>query len=401
MMLRSGRNKAQFAALLVPGIAVFALFTVYPIVKLFVMSFLRWDLGSVFQRSFAGLENYKAVLSDETFFVAFENTLLYTLVTVPGQMALGLLAAVLIHSIPRFRVTFRVIYYIPVITSWVIVSLVFRYIFNTEGMLNYFLCNVLHLTKDYVPWLNTRWGGLTVAMLLGIWKGVGWNLVVFLAALQSVPAELYEAADVDGCTGWKKFWYITLPSIRPTILFALVMLTIGGFNVFTSIKMITDGKPMHQTDTVLTWMYYKAFSTGEFGYAAALSFIVAVTLMVLAFLQFRAMKRQNGLGRGENEKQKKTLESGAPVYPPASGRRGVGHADDLYAVHLAPAERRALRVSAALLPQAQRDHAGKLPVHFRAGEILPEFSQQRHCGPRYDRPCGDHCHGAGVLSGTL
>ena len=179
MMLRSGRNKAQFAALLVPGIIVFALFTVYPIVKLFVMSFLRWDLGSVFQKSFAGFENYKAVLSDETFFIAFENTLIYTLVTVPGQMALGLLAAVLIHSIPRFQVTFRVIYYIPVITSWVIVSLVFRYIFNTEGMLNYFLCNVLHLTKDYVPWLNTRWGGLTVAMLLGIWKGVGWNLVVF------------------------------------------------------------------------------------------------------------------------------------------------------------------------------------------------------------------------------
>ena len=103
MMLRSGRNKAQFAALLVPGIIVFALFTVYPIVKLFVMSFLRWDLGSVFQKSFAGLENYKAVLSDETFFIAFENTLIYTLVTVPGQMALGLLAAVLIHSIPAFR----------------------------------------------------------------------------------------------------------------------------------------------------------------------------------------------------------------------------------------------------------------------------------------------------------
>ena len=265
MMLRSGRNKAQFAALLVPGIIVFALFTVYPIVKLFVMSFLRWDLGSVFQKSFAGLENYKAVLSDETFFVAFENTLIYTLVTVPGQMALGLLAAVLIHSIPRFQVTFRVIYYIPVITSWVIVSLVFRYIFNTEGMLNYFLCNVLHLTKDYVPWLNTRWGGLTVAMLLGIWKGVGWNLVVFLAALQSVPQELYESASIDGCGPFARFFYITLPSIKPTILFALVMLTIGGFNVFTSIKMITDGKPMHQTEVVLTWMYSKAFSSGDFG----------------------------------------------------------------------------------------------------------------------------------------
>lgn len=293
MMLRSRRDKAQFTALLLPGILVFALFTIYPIIKLLFMSFTQWDLGNVFDRSFAGLDNYRAVLTDKTFYIAFVNTLVYTLVTVPGQMILGLLAAVLINAIPRFRVTFRVIYYIPVITSWVIVSLVFRYIFNTEGLLNYLLTNVLHFTPDNVPWLNTRWGGLTVAMMLGIWKGVGWNLVVFLAALQSVPAELYEAADMDGCSGLSKFFYITLPSIKPTILFALVMLTIGGFNVFTSIKMITDGKPMHQTETVLTWMYYKAFSTGKFGYAAALSFIVAVALILLAFLQFKAMKNQN------------------------------------------------------------------------------------------------------------
>ncbi len=293
MQLRSRRDKLQFSALLLPGILVFALFTIYPIVKLFGMSFLRWDLGSMFDKSFAGFDNYRAVLSDKTFRIAFENTLIYTFVTVPGQMILGLFAAVLIHSIPRFRVTFRVIYYIPVITSWVIVSLVFRYIFNTEGMLNYLLTNVLHLTAKNVAWLNTRWGGMTVVMLLGIWKGVGWNLVVFLAALQSVPNELYEAAEVDGCGSVNKFFSITLPSIKPAILFALVMLTIGGFNVFTSIKMITDGKPMHQTETVLTWMYYKAFSAGQFGYAAALSFIVAVTLMILAFLQFKAMKNQN------------------------------------------------------------------------------------------------------------
>ncbi|MCQ2419834.1 MAG: sugar ABC transporter permease, partial [Clostridia bacterium] len=111
MRLRSGRDKSQFAALLIPGILVFALFTVYPIVKLFVMSFQHWDLSSAFDKSFAGFENYKEVLTDKTFWVAFSNTLLYTLVTVPGQMILGLLAAMLIHSIPRFRVTFRVIYY--------------------------------------------------------------------------------------------------------------------------------------------------------------------------------------------------------------------------------------------------------------------------------------------------
>ena len=293
MELKPRRNRIQLGALLLPGIAVFAIFTIYPIVKLFIMSFLEWDRANMFEHGFAGLANYKAVLTDRTFWISFTNTIVYTVVTVPAQMALGLLAAVLINSIPRFRVTFRVIYYLPVITSWVIVSLVFRYIFNTEGMLNYLLTNVLHLTESNVRWLDTRWGGMPVAMLLGIWKGVGWNLVVFLAALQSVPGELYESAEMDGCGPFTKFFYITLPSIKPTILFALVMLTIGGFNVFTSIKMITDGKPMHETEVILTWMYSKAFNSGEFGYAAALSFIVAVTLIFLAILQFKAMKNRD------------------------------------------------------------------------------------------------------------
>ena len=293
MELKPRRNRIQLGALLLPGIAVFAIFTIYPIVKLFIMSFLEWDRANMFEHGFAGLANYKAVLTDRTFWISFTNTIVYTVITVPAQMALGLLAAVLINSIRRFRVTFRVIYYLPVITSWVIVSLVFRYIFNTEGMLNYLLTNVLHLTESNVRWLDTRWGGMTVAMLLGIWKGVGWNLVVFLAALQSVPGELYESAEMDGCGPFTKFFYITLPSIKPTILFALVMLTIGGFNVFTSIKMITDGKPMHETEVILTWMYSKAFNSGEFGYAAALSFIVAVTLIFLAILQFKAMKNRD------------------------------------------------------------------------------------------------------------
>lgn len=293
MNLRTTQDKLRLILLLLPGVLMFAIFTIYPIVKLFLMSFTKWDFGSMMNHSFIGLENYKAVLTDETFRIAFENTIIYTLVTVPGQMILGLFAAVLIHSIPKFQVSFRVVYYIPVITSWVIVSLVFRYVFNTEGMLNYALTNMLNLCESYIPWLDTRWGGLGVAMMLGIWKGVGWNMVVFLAALQSVPNELYEAASIDGCGSFKKFFCVTLPSIKPTILFALVMLTIGGFNVFTSIKMITGGKPMHQTETVLTWMYYKAFSTGEFGYAAALSFIVAIVLIFLAVLQFRAMQNRD------------------------------------------------------------------------------------------------------------
>lgn len=293
MVLKSRLNRLQVALLLAPGLMIFGMFTVYPIFRLLWMSFCDWSFATMLDQPFIGLENYRAVFSDDVFWTVFVNSIVYTLVTVPGQMILGLFTAVLINGIKRFSVTFRVINYLPVITSWVIASLVFRYIFNTEGLLNYFLTHTIRVTPANVRWLDTRWGGLTVAMILGIWKGVGWNMVVFLAALQQVPQDLYEAAEIDGCGAWKKFVSVTLPSIRGTILFALIMLTIGGFNVFTSIKMITGGKPAHQTDTLLTWMYYKAFSTGKFGYAAALSFIMALSLGLLAILQFKAMQNKD------------------------------------------------------------------------------------------------------------
>lgn len=257
------------------------------------MSFFEWDFSSILNQTFIGLENYKVVVKDTYFQTAFINTITYTLVTVPAQMFLGLMAALLIHKINHFKVGFRVLYYLPVITSWVIASLVFKYIFNTEGLLNYALKDILHLTSQNIRWLDTRWGGLGVAMTLGSWKGIGWNMVIFLAALQTVPLELYEAAAIDGAGSFRQFISVTIPSIKGTILFALVMLTIGGFNVFTSIKMITGGAPGHQTDTILTWMYYKAFSTGEFGYSAALSFVTAFVLALLAMLQFRLMKNKN------------------------------------------------------------------------------------------------------------
>lgn len=290
----SRKSKIQIGILLLPGVLVFAIFTVYPIVKLFIMSFFQWDFGSMLNQHFIGLENYKEVLSDKYFRTSFCNTLIYTLVTVPGQMVIGFFVALMLNQITKFKVGYRVLYYLPVITSWVVASLIFRYVFNTEGLLNYFLMNIIHLTSGNIHWLDTRWGGLTVAMLLGIWKGIGWNMVVFLAALQTVPSDLYEAAAIDGANAWKKLVHVTIPSIRGTILFALVMLTIGGFNVYTSVKLITGGEPGHQTDVVLTWMYYKAFSTGEFGYSAALSFIITIVLAILAVIQFRLMQQKEG-----------------------------------------------------------------------------------------------------------
>ena len=294
MNLRSRTNRAQILALLLPGLLIFGLFTVYPIVRLFWMSFCGIKLETMFVQPFCGLDNYAHVFHDPTFHTSFVNSILYTLITVPAQMAIGLWIAVLLVGIERFSVTFRVINYLPVVTSWVIASLVFKYVFQNEGLLNYFLRTVLGLIPRNIRWLNDRWGGMTVAMVLGIWKGIGWNMVMFLAALQQVSKDLYEAAEIDGCGRWKKFAHVTLPAIRGTLLFVMVELTIGGFNVFTSIQMITGGKPADQTQTLLTWMYKNAFSLNhDIGYAAALSFVMAFTLGVLAVVQFRMMRSRD------------------------------------------------------------------------------------------------------------
>ena len=163
MITKSRLNRTQLIALLLPGLLLFAAFTVYPIIRLFWMSLCDMSFSSMLTQPFNGIANYKEVFQDQTFWTVFVNSIVYTLITVPGQMAIGLFTAILLNGIKRFSVTFRVINYLPVVTSWVIASLVFRYIFNTEGLLNYFLWKILGVTSSNVRWLDSRWGGLSVA----------------------------------------------------------------------------------------------------------------------------------------------------------------------------------------------------------------------------------------------
>ncbi len=291
---KGGKNsKLQLILILLPGMTIFLLFTIYPIVKLLTMSFFDWNLGIHQQSFFIGLQNYRDVLSDPIGMHAIKNTICYTLITVPSQIVIGLIIALMITSIKRFQIVYRTAYYLPVITSWVIVSILYRYIFNNEGLLNYLLVDRFYLFAANIQWLDNPFTAFFVIDSLGIWKGVGWNMVLFIAALSTVPIELYESAELDGCGEYKKFVSITLPSIRENLLFAVVMLTIGGFNVYTSIKLLTDGEPMHKTEVTLTWMYRQAFVNREFGYAAALSFIVTIIITVLALLQFKLFGRGN------------------------------------------------------------------------------------------------------------
>ncbi len=283
-------------AFLLPGMALFAIFMIYPLVKALQISFYDWSILPGKESTFVGFSNYIRAVNDPVTRVAFRNTVLYMVVTVPGQMIIAMIAALLLNSITHGRVFFRTLYYIPVITSWVIVSLLFKYLFQWPGgLINTFLTDILHLIQHPIQWLMQPSTALIAIMALGIWKGIGWSMVIYLAALQTIPVELYEAASIDGANGWQRLWNITLPLIRPTIVFTLVMLVIGGFNVFISVILITGGEPMHQTEVVLTYLYSQAFDFLDFGYGAALSYLMAALILVLSFLQLKFLRRPQEL----------------------------------------------------------------------------------------------------------
>jgi multiple sugar transport system permease protein len=281
---------------ILPGLLLFLIFSIYPILKVFQMSFLKWSINPANPSQFVGFGNYLRAFNDPIVGISLRNTLLYVLITVPGQMIFGLLLALLVNQVPIGKTFFRTLFYLPVVTSWVIVSLLFRYIFQSPtGILNNFLVNVIHVIKAPIPWLINAPTAMIPIWALGIWKGIGWAMVVFLAALAIIPKELYEVAAIDGADSRDQLLYITLPLIRPTLVFTSVVLMIGGFNVFLSVFLITGGGPLQRTEVLLSYMYHQAFTFLDFGYGSALSFILAAIIIVASFLQIRFFRKPEEL----------------------------------------------------------------------------------------------------------
>ncbi|MEK4508532.1 carbohydrate ABC transporter permease [Paenibacillus sp. FSL K6-2524] len=276
----------------IPGFLFFSLFILYPLIRNFVYSFYDFRLTDLSQLTFIGFDNYKNVFQDQVFWTSLKNIIIYGLISVPGQMILGFFVAYALQKNRFGTKTFRVLYFLPVITSWVVASLIFKFVFTDQGFLNYFIMEKLHLTNNTISWLSEPSKAMLVIGFLGIWKGVGWVMVIYMAALQGVPQEQYEAASLDGCNTLQRIWYITLPSIRSTTFFIQMMLIIGAFNVFTSIYLITNGGPLHQTEVMLTWMYQKAFTEYDLGYASALSYVFAIIIACLTLIQFRLNKQE-------------------------------------------------------------------------------------------------------------
>ncbi len=294
----SGRRwRSPAYAFLLPGMAVFTLVMIYPTVQAFVISLFHWSVVPGGVSEWVGADNYIVALTDPVFWRSLENGGIYMIATVPLQIALGLASAVALDARFRGRALFRTLIYIPVISSWVVVSLLFRYLFGTDaGAVNFLLTDVTRLSATQIDWFGNRWTALVAICILGLWKGVGWAMLIFLAALQAVPAELREAAAMDGADAWRRFLNVTLPSIRRTVGFVTILLIIGGFNVFISVKLMTDGGPADQTQVPLTYLYRQAFNFLDFGYGSAMAFMLTALVFALSLGQLWLTSRKDGEG---------------------------------------------------------------------------------------------------------
>jgi multiple sugar transport system permease protein len=274
-----------------PFVLLFVLFLAGPILVALVTSFtdLRvTDIRNPLGVNFVGFDNYADVFSDPTFRKAARNTAIYVVVAVPLTMGLGLLIAVGLNSaLVRFRSLFRLGFYLPQVTSIVAIAVVWRLLLGTEnGLINGLLDQI---GIEGPGWLtDTRYAlGSIVAMTA--WRGLGLQMVIFLAGLQAIPAELYEAAAVDGAGPWQRFRRITVPMLRPTMLFSAVIASIGLLQFFEEPFVMTQGGPLDSTLSV-AFHAYNQFSFGNYGYTAAISYVLFVATGLLALLQFRIFR---------------------------------------------------------------------------------------------------------------
>ncbi len=273
------------ALFVAPGMLLYLAFIVWPMLQAVAMSVFDYKAVAGATSDFIGLSNYLRALNDPRVWLSLTNSGIYMLFTVPPQIALGLGVALLLRDKSPTQPFFRALYYLPVITGWVVVSLLFKYLFADKGLINWGL-------GLEISWLSERWTALVAICVLGIWKGIGWSMMIFLAALQGVPQSLVEAAKIDGAGPWMRFRTVTIPAIWPTVGFVTIMLVIGGLNVFASVENITQGGPGGETDVVLTYMYRQAFEFLDFGYGSAIAVLLTLLVFALSAIQLRFFRNE-------------------------------------------------------------------------------------------------------------
>jgi multiple sugar transport system permease protein len=270
-----------------PALTLIGLFFFLPVAASLLLSFTDFDiyaLGRLDRLRFIGLENYRRLLNDPMFWTALKNTLYFVVVGGPLSVLVSLGAALLVnHRLTRFRGVFRTLLFLPVVTTLVAVAVVWRYLYHPRyGFLNY----VLGLAGlPPIEWLGDPDWAMPAIILMAVWKNFGFNMVVFIAGLQSIPHRLYEAAEIDGADGWSQFRYITLPTLAPTFLFVTVITLIGYFQLFAEPYVMTQGGPADSTLSVALLMFQEGFRWWNLGYAAAVAFVLFLIILAGTLIQ--------------------------------------------------------------------------------------------------------------------
>ena len=278
-----------------PFVALFAVFMAIPIVASFVLSFTSFNIGNIqswTSAEFVGLENYTKAFGDERFLKSLRNTAYFVVVGVPGTIVCAIAVAVALNRVVgRMKTVFRVGYYLPVVTSIVAIAVIWRYLLAPDVGLANSLLEQFGITGP--NWLGDTKTAMPSVIALGIWRNVGFSMVIFLAALQTIDPALYDAAKVDGASGWSLFRYITLPLLRPATLFVAVITSIGYLQVFEEPFVMTNGGPVDSTLTTSMLIYEQGFRFFNLGYASAIAYVLFVIIAVLAVLQFRFLRPQS------------------------------------------------------------------------------------------------------------
>ncbi|HXN02112.1 MAG TPA: sugar ABC transporter permease [Candidatus Dormibacteraeota bacterium] len=277
-----------------PFLIIFLTFLALPILASFILSFTGFSLGNLvdpFSARFVGLDNYVRLFHDAKFLQAAFNTGYFVIVGVVLNVALGLTAAVALnHGISRFRAVFRVGYYLPVVSSIVAIAVIWRFLFNTDfGLVN----GAFHAFGIQGPdWLGNPTLAMPVIIVLAVWRNFGNAMIIFLAGLQGIPNDLYEAARIDGANRWQEFRSITLPMLRPTVLFLTVITTIGFLQLFEEPFVMTQGGPLNKTLSVSMYVYQQGFNFFHQGYASAMAYTLFVVIAAITLIQFRVLRSQ-------------------------------------------------------------------------------------------------------------
>jgi len=272
---------------LLPTLLGLLFFTVGPVVAGFLISFTNWNI--FLAPAWVGLDNYQTLFTDDLPRKVFGNTLYYTVVNVPLNMALALAVALLLNLRLRAVAFYRAIYFLPVVTSTVAAALIWNWLYSPNfGPLNYALAAI---GIDGPPWLASTTWAMPAVILMSVWKGFGTNMLIFLAGLQSIPQELLEAAMIDGANRWQRFWRITWPLLTPTTFFVLVISCIASFQVFEQVFVMTEGGPAYATTVLGLFIYLNAFRYNNMGYAAAAAYLLFAVIFVITLVQLRLQNR--------------------------------------------------------------------------------------------------------------